>query len=349
MNPSRPPDVQPQPSRLAVITPALNAAGEIRAVLSAIFQSDRKPDQVLVYDDGSTDGTGDIAASLGAAVLRNDGAPRGPGAGRNACAQKAEADILVFIDADVVVDTAAIGRLEAAIARSDRIVAAFGSYDDDPPSRSLVARYANLRHHFIHQQSGPEVTTFWAGLGAVRRPDFLAAGGYDETLFSQPSIEDIELGARLTATGARVAVVPDAQGAHLKDWRLLQLWRTDIVQRAIPWAKLLTSQSVLNAELNTSTAERWRALAAWLVLAAFAGALLEPRLIALAAAAVTLYAVLNCAFFAVLMRRGGAALAAAGAGLHWLYHLYASAILAFYMARAMLAPSARRRPAPEAR
>ena len=70
------------------------------------------------------------------------------------------------------------GGVRAAFADSS-LAAVLGSYDDRPPASGLVARYRNLLHHFVHQRSRREATTFWTGLGAVRRDAFAALGGFD--------------------------------------------------------------------------------------------------------------------------------------------------------------------------
>ena len=60
-----------------------------------------------------------------------------------------------------------------------------------------MAAFRNLLHHVVHQRSAGHVRSFWAGLGAVRRTAFDAAGGFDAERYPQPSIEDVELGGRL--------------------------------------------------------------------------------------------------------------------------------------------------------
>ena len=94
--------------------------------------------------------------------------------------------------------------------------AVFGSYDDAPAAAGLVARYKNLYHHYVHQRSGASAQSFWAGCGAVRRSAFLAVGGFDEERYPRPSIEDIELGYRLTDAGYRIRFRPDLMVKHLK-------------------------------------------------------------------------------------------------------------------------------------
>ena len=68
----------------------------------------------------------------------------------------------------------------------------------------LTARFRNLLHHHVHARSAGPASTFWAGIGAVRRDAFERAGGFDTERYPRPSIEDVELGLRL-ATPARAS------------------------------------------------------------------------------------------------------------------------------------------------
>lgn len=110
--------------KLAVIIPAHNASATLEDCLSGIASSSRKPDEVILYNDGSTDDTADIAKRYGVKVITNDGPSKGPAAGRNICAENTDADLLVFIDADVQVHENSIGDLEAALLSAPDIAAA---------------------------------------------------------------------------------------------------------------------------------------------------------------------------------------------------------------------------------
>src|SRR5690349_17222010 len=128
---------------------------------------------------------------------------------------------------------------ERRFAGDPALVAVFGAYDDDPRHPGLTSRYRNLLHHHVHSGAAGEAETFWAGLGAIRREAFEAAGGFDAERFPQPSIEDIELGARLRRGGARIVLDPSIRGRHLKAWTPWSMVRTDLTRRGIPWTRLL--------------------------------------------------------------------------------------------------------------
>lgn len=119
--------IKPSEATLAVVIPAYNAGHTLEACLAAIARSHRQPDEVILFDDGSTDGTAEIARRHGARVLAAADGANGPAFGRNAGAQATRAPILVFIDADVVVHPDAIGLLERPILDNEA-VAAFGFF-----------------------------------------------------------------------------------------------------------------------------------------------------------------------------------------------------------------------------
>ncbi len=86
-------------SRCAVVVPAFNEAEGVAKVVAAALSSEVGP--VWVVDDGSTDGTADIARAAGARVLEL-GRNVGKGGALLAAAQTLDADVLVLLDADLV-------------------------------------------------------------------------------------------------------------------------------------------------------------------------------------------------------------------------------------------------------
>src|SRR5690349_6954735 len=120
----------------------------------------RADDELILFDDGSTDSTCSIAESAGAQIVSNPGRPKGPAHGRNKASARATRSYLMFVDADVIIHADSIDRLVEEVERTGA-VAAIGSYDDHPRSKRLPALYANLRHHFVHQSGNREATTFW--------------------------------------------------------------------------------------------------------------------------------------------------------------------------------------------
>lgn len=282
-----------------MIVPATNRPSTLPGCLEAIHAAKRPSDEVIVIEE---------PADAGPALARNRGAERARG------------DVLVFVDADVNIHPDALRRIRTALEADPGLTAVFGSYDATPPDEGVISAFRNLLHHHVHQRSPGPASTFWAGLGGIRREAFLAVGGFDAQRYRLPSIEDIDLGMRLASADARIELDPQIQGTHLKAWSLAEMVRTDFDRRGVPWVALLLRQGSAPTALNLGWRHRLSALT---TVVAMSGAITRrPRL---AAGAVLALVALNGSFYALLARRRGPHEAAVGIGLHALHHLTAVA------------------------
>lgn len=279
--------------KLSAIVPATNAPPTLAGCLEAIRAADEAPDELIVVEEGG-----------------------GPADARNRGAARASGDVLVFVDADVVVHRDAFAIVRRAFHSDPSLTALFGSYDDEPADPGAVSAFRNLLHHHVHQQGHGPAETFWAGLGAVRRDAFEAIGGFDAGRYPVPSVEDIDLGARLSAAGCRIELDPLLQGTHLKAWSLYGMVESDFWHRGVPWVELLLRHRVGSGALNLSWRHRLSALAS----VAAAASLLRGRLRGLVVAFAAL-ALLNRSFYELLARKRGRTGAALGLGLLALHHV----------------------------
>lgn len=321
---------------VSVIVPAHNAEATLRDCLHALRNMSVEPAEVLVYVDGSTDRTEQIARHAGAEVLKNSDAPKGPALARNAAAAVAKSDLLWFVDADVVVAPDCLRKLIDDM-QAHGAVAAFGSYDDKPASLRATSLYANLRHHYVHQRGNPDATTFWSGIGLIRRDIFLEFGGFDWKRFPYPSVEDVELGMRIIAAGHRIRLVPSALGKHCKDWSLWRVWHTDVLRRARPWSLLLSERPGATKDLNLAKEERAKAFLALMIPPLLAVTLISPVFVLLATATALLYGFVNRRFFSFLSRRLPLTSFVVGVMMHWCYHCYSALTYAWTMVQLRLA------------
>jgi glycosyltransferase involved in cell wall biosynthesis len=245
--------VAPRVPSISVIIPAYNASKELELALGALAASTMRPFELLVVNDGSTDGTLEVAASLGARVL-NTGAKSGPARARNLGAEEAKGDILFFLDADVCVHTDTLALVCDAFLQTGTD-AVIGSYDDQPTSPDFLSQYKNLMHCFVHQNGRATASTFWSGCGAIRREVFLKNSGFDEG-YARPAIEDIELGYRLVQGGGTIVLDHQVRVKHLKRWTFWGLVKTDILDRGIPWTELILRDQCLPNDLNVQLSQR---------------------------------------------------------------------------------------------
>lgn len=291
---------------LSILIPVRDDPENLRVCLRSLSEHALTDCEILVCDDGSRIAVKaqDVApANLEIRVFHQTG--RGPAAARNFLARKARGRYLFFLDADTVPchDTVACAR--NIIAEHPGIEAFFGSYDDAPEHPSLISTYRNLLHHFTHQQSsGGTVSTFWCGCGVILRDLYLESGGLSE-FYSRPSIEDIELGLRITRKGTKVRIFSKLQVKHRKRWTLSKWLHTDLFCRGIPWVRLMRSSNQWDNQLNFTWGQRIAAIAAFGTVS-FAGASpFTPILLGPAIAAFGVFVCLNSGFFGLVAKKRG--------------------------------------------
>ena len=313
-------------NRISVVIPAYNAADTLGECLGALARSVKRPDEILVVDDGSSAEQSRRIATLvaehGGRLIHQLNA--GPAAARNRGARESTGDILVFLDADVRVHPSTISQLAEALA-DQHLDAVFGSYDDNPSDGSVVSDFRNLLHHFVHQGSRREASTFWAGCGAVRRSIFTSTG-FDES-YTGASIEDVAFGWKLTAAGHRIESRPEIQVTHLKCWTLKSFLSTDLFSRAIPWTRMMLADGgSLPGDLNFSLAHRASTLLAGVLpLSLWLAIRLPWHALAGAGLCLVLLAWLNRGFLGFLARGRGVGFALQAFPLH-IAHYFAGGL-----------------------
>ncbi|MEZ5428799.1 MAG: glycosyltransferase family 2 protein [Pyrinomonadaceae bacterium] len=314
--------------KISAIVPVYNGEAFLERCLDALFASDYHSFEVIVVDDRSTDKSPEIARQKGARVLSMT-KRSGPAGARNFAAEKTDADILLFVDADVLVKTNTLSLIAESFDQNPEISALFGSYDDEPGEPNFLSQYKNLQHHFVHQTSNPEASTFWAGLGAVRREAFEKIGGFDCERFAVPSIEDIDLGVRLRSTGHRILLNREIQAKHLKRWEPVSLIKTEVFCRAMPWSKLiLTSQGLIN-DMNLKTNDRLSAGFVALSLLVLPLVFWQPLLLFLLLAFLLAILYLNRKIFAFFYRKKGFLFALFAYPWQFFYFFYSGATFVF--------------------
>lgn len=302
----------------SVIVPFHRGLTGLQRVVAAIAGSDGSVEIVIVAN-GSRE---DLTTLAGMPRLRVIELPDacGPAVARNRGAAVATGEILVFVDADVVPHATAIPAIRDLFDRYPAIAGVFGAYDHQPHEPGFYSQYRNLAHAFVHEQGRPEARTFWAGLGALRAPAFHAVGGFDQR-FTRPSIEDIDLGYRLSHAGYAIRLDPVVRGTHLKRWTLLSSIVIDVRDRGVPWTQALLKFGAIANDLNISWAGRVSVVLAYLAAIAAVAALAWPAALLVLAAALAGLAAAHWRLLRSFVRIRGAGFALGVLGGQVVHHL----------------------------
>ena len=313
---------------ISVIIPVYNGGEQFHRCLVSLTQASPSPCIIIVVADGESDGSWQIAKEFGARVVTLP-SRGGPARARNAGARLARKnDILMFVDADVAVSTSAIGVVSTIFRNDPTVAAVIGSYDDTPAASNCLSQFKNLFHHYVHQMAREEASTFWGACGAIRHEVFQAAGGFDER-YRHPSIEDIELGYRLTRAGHRIRLSKRLQVKHLKHWRAGSILKADFFNRALPWTELIHRDRRFMNDLNVTYSARVSVVFIYGAVMAALGTAWWPALGAVSVGLFLALLAVNAPLYRFFFRKRGWRFALCVLPWHWFYYLYSG--LAFVL------------------
>jgi glycosyltransferase involved in cell wall biosynthesis len=209
--------------KVSIIIPTYNEEKRLPECLDSIFDLDYSKEdiEVIVVDNGSTDGTREIAKSCGAEVLRDDSL--NVSGLRNLGASQAKGDILAFVDADCIVSK---DWLKNASKYSDDItVAAWGA----PPAIPKEATWVQRTWYLVRQKENQVQTVDWLETMnlLVRKDQFLSIGGFNEALIT---CEDVDFSYRISRYGQivsdkRIEVIHLGEASTLQEFVRKEIWR----------------------------------------------------------------------------------------------------------------------------
>lgn len=204
-----------RPPRVAIVTAAYNVEREIAVLLESLARSEFRDFEFCCCVDGSTDRTAAVIEGFRAPFqvrLVRHSENRGVTAARNSALALAQAPLLVFLDADVVVEPDTLARLVVSLERSKADVLC-GIYAAKPVGGGLFARvYALFVHHSFLGGRGP-YNVFNAWCAIARREVFDRLGGH-RVVAKGVEIENEALGRRIVAAGYSLILDPDIALAH---------------------------------------------------------------------------------------------------------------------------------------
>jgi glycosyltransferase involved in cell wall biosynthesis len=207
--------IQPMDPAMTVVVPTRGRAAYLEVTLDSLRrQRTRTAHELLVVDDGATDATPEVAERFGARLVRH-GEQRSLNAARNSGIRAAAADLIAFVDDDVLVPPGWVDAVVEGAARhpdaqafGGPIRARFegpvprGCGREDPPITTLDLGPSDVEAEIV-----------WGANFAVRRSAVERVGDFDETLDRGHGDEEEWL-MRLRAAGGRIVYLAEAGLDH---------------------------------------------------------------------------------------------------------------------------------------
>jgi len=221
---------------VSVVIPCKNSAATLERCLRALCQEQELLHEIVVVDDGSTDNSARIAAQFPLVrMVQTEETHRGVACARNKGATEARGVIVLFVDADVVVNAGSIAVVQAVF-RDPTVHALVGLLDPNSEFRNFASDYKNLWMHYTYKILPSDIALFYTSIAAIRRSLFVELGGFD-TAYRKPGLEDTAFGNTLFERGYSVRLVPELQAVHVKYYTVRDILKLDY-QRAKALVKI---------------------------------------------------------------------------------------------------------------
>ena len=308
---------------LSVIVAVRNDAPTLVRVLTAILCSNLPRDdyELIVVDDGSSDGSPELAARYADTIVRLTGRKSGPAYARNRGAELAQADVLAFVDADAMIQPDTLQRMLEILSDHPELDAVCAGHNEECEPLNLVSQYRSLLLRFGERRESGANGNVGSPCSAIRREAFLSAGMYDEWRFETAPVEGMEFGTRLKEAGRDVLSSKDLQVTLLRRWSLRAFCR-EVCNRSVLVARSLGYQRARRAvpgDLVFTLSRSGAPVFAALCVAAFSAAFVPRLQISVAVAVVILGAVmLDLREYVYFAQVRGLAFAIAVAPLHFI-------------------------------
>lgn len=208
----------PAKHRVSVVIPAYNSEKSIGRCLKSIVG--QKPLEVIVVDDGSTDGTAQIAKRYPVKLIQH-AANKGLAAARNTGVEAARGDVILFIDSDC---EAMPGLVKTIVENYSKGIDGVGGQGRETgDSKADIWRQLTGGQGYGSEKR-IEVPFLFGLCSSYRRSVIIEAGLFD-TLF-RTNGEDVDMGLRLNKMGKTLVYEPGAKVVHYRRdtfWSLVRM------------------------------------------------------------------------------------------------------------------------------
>ena len=209
---------------VSVVIPSYNAQENLVATLNALaaqlFDGEL---EVIVTDCSDTNAVEELCERYDIAKYHHEEERFNPGKGRNIGANIAQGELLVFVDADVVLDKHAIAEAWKFYQQGNRIFG--GALElNEKTVKPTIASY--IEHYYFNSESQMhrpvcERPNLSSALMIFQRSLFLEVGGFKDI----PRMQDTELTERLRKSGHTLSFCPAVVGLQIQDSPLAKVFR----------------------------------------------------------------------------------------------------------------------------
>ena len=213
-------------ARVSILIPVYNAGEWLRPAIESSLAQTGADIEVIVLDDGSTDGSIEVARSFGPRIRVEQQANAGQNVSRNNLTALSSGEWLIYLDADDALEPDAVRH---KLARADGAAAVYGTMElrryrggAVVESQSFPARDYPDPFAAAFQWKYPNTSSFMIGRAAL-----IEAGGWNESI---RSCTDYDLYFRILLAGGRFAAAPESRSIY-RHWSRAQASLEDTLRQ----------------------------------------------------------------------------------------------------------------------
>jgi glycosyltransferase involved in cell wall biosynthesis len=203
---------------ISIIVPAHNEEDYLDATLEALNRQDYPEREIVVVANGCTDRTGEVAERKCHRLVTLE--QKGLGISRNLGARMATGDLLIFLDADTILEPHALRTIAEQFTERDAGGTLKGQPDSNRFAYRLIYWLKNFIHRFVVHNGSSGVIICW-------KKHFTSVGGFDERLELRENSELIRRLKRFGGykyIGATVATTSMRRYDRRGVWPIVRLW-----------------------------------------------------------------------------------------------------------------------------
>lgn len=196
--------------KASIVIPMYNAEKHIEKVIKALKYQSEKNTEIIIVDDGSTDGSLNLVKKyVNSKIKLIYQENQGPAVARNRGIKEAKSDILIFLDSDCIPAKSFVKNILKPF-KNPRISGVQGDYITKNFD-NFMARYIGYEIGYRHKNMKGEIDHIATYACAYRKKDLVK--GFLAN-FKEPNMEDIELSYRLSKQGKKLVFMPSAKVKH---------------------------------------------------------------------------------------------------------------------------------------
>jgi len=194
---------------ISIIIPVKNGEDSLNDCLKSIKGSSLKNYELIIVNDHSKDESMKIAKKFDCKII-NPKNVSGAGAARNRGAKAAKADVLLFMDSDVIINKNCLEKAYGEFIK-EGMKAAFAIYSKETPHKNFLSRFYNSYIRFLYWNiSGNK--SFFTSFAMIRKDCF----PYFDTLLDSATVEDSALGQELMKRNVPIKIFKSVSVMHKK-------------------------------------------------------------------------------------------------------------------------------------